>query len=511
MKKKEKFYLATAIAYASDIPHVGNVYEVVLADCLARFKRLEGYDVYFQTGTDEHGQKILQKSKSKNEKPQTYVDYFSKEIRRIYDLMNVSYDKFVKTSNENHKKSVQAILDKLYQQKDIYLGKYEGFYSVIEESYILEKDLVNGLTKNGEIPIWSSEEVYFFKLSKYQKKLYDFLKNNNFLIKPDNKKQEILNLLKEPLPDLCITRTFCKYGINLNFNSKHFVYVWIDALLNYITGLNYHPNLSKSKEFSKYWPCDLHIIGKDIIRFHLIHFLILLISLELPLPKQFFIHPFILFGKNKMSKSKGNVLYIDDLLKIFSVDTIRYFMLHEIPYNQDGNITHELLIERNNTDLANTIGNLLNRTLGMLKAYRNCNLKKVILPEILEIDLSKKSLEALPLIKQKIFNFHVSDALEVIMKLARFSNKYIDLSKPWELFKETDKQDVLDHVLYSLVETLRFIGVLLQPFLPTTAASILKQIKSENNTFASLEIFGVTESKTISSKEILFIRFENNN
>ncbi|MFB0637991.1 methionine--tRNA ligase [Candidatus Phytoplasma solani] len=509
MKSKPKFYLSTSIAYASGIPHIGNVYEVILTDAIARFKRLDGYDVFFQTGTDEHGQKIEQMALKQAKKPQAYVNHISSEIKRIYDLMQVSYDYFIKTTDKAHQASVQAIFDKLHQQGDIYLGQYQGLYSVAEEAYISEKDLVDGKTFNGETPILITEKTYFFKLSKYQSKLLDYLESNPDLIKPKTQRKELLNLLKEPLDDLSISRTSFKWGIPVSFEQKHVIYVWIDALSNYLTGLGYHPN-ETSQQFLHYWPCDLHVIGKDILRFHLIYWPILLMALKIKLPKQFLIHPWILFDKNKMSKSKGNVLYVDDLLKIFSVDTIRYFVLHEIPYANDGNITYELLAERHNSDLVNLFGNLVHRVFGMLKSYRNYQLTQVLVsPEQLqEFDLSQKSLSVLPLIRQKIKDCKIGEALEEIIQLVRFTNKYIDLIEPWKLVKIPEKQAFLDYVLYSLTETLRFLGVLLKPFLPQTAEKILSQIKAQDVTFESLKTFGLLPTQKLMPNEMLFQRID---
>ncbi|WP_349402199.1 methionyl-tRNA synthetase [Candidatus Phytoplasma solani] len=510
MQSKTKFYLSTSIAYTSGIPHVGNVYEVILADAIARFKRLDGYDVFFQTGTDEHGQKIEQKASLQAIPPQLYVNHVSLEIKRIYDLMQISYDHFIKTTNQNHQKAVQSIFDKLWQQGDIYLGQYQGLYSVAEEAYVSEKDLVDGKTFNGETPILISEATYFFKLSKYQNRLLNYLKNNPNLIKPETQRKELLNLLKEPLNDLSISRTSFKWGIPVPFDKKHVIYVWIDALSNYLTGLGYHPNQNPSKQFIHYWPCDLHVIGKDILRFHLIYWPILLMALKIELPKQFLAHPWILFDKNKMSKSKGNVLYIDDLLKFFPIDTIRYFVLHEIPYASDGNITYELLVERHNSDLVNLFGNVVHRIFGMIKSYRDYQLTQVLVvpKNHQDFDLSQKVLSVLPLVRQKIKASKVGESLEEVEKLARFINKYIDLVKPWKLAQLPEKKTLLDYVLYSLTETLRFLGVLLKPFLPQTAEKILYQIKAQDVTFESLNTFGLLPSQKLIPDEMLFQRID---
>ncbi|MBP5835683.1 methionine--tRNA ligase [Candidatus Phytoplasma meliae] len=510
MKPQLKFYLTTSIAYASGIPHIGNVYEIILADAIARFQRLDGYDVLFQTGTDEHGQKIAKKALQQGIKPQEYVNHVSSEIKRIYDLMQISYDQFVKTTDQSHQKAVQAIFEKLYQKGDIYLGKYQGLYSVVEEAYVLEKELIDGKTLNGETPVLISEETYFFKLSKYQDRLLQYLKNNPALIKPQNQRKELLNLLKEPLNDLSISRTSFQWGIHVTFNPKHVIYVWIDALSNYLTGLKYNPHLSSNQSLLQYWPCDLHIIGKDILRFHLIYWPILLMALEMELPKQFLAHPWVLFDKNKMSKSLGNVLYVDDLLKIFPVDSIRYFVLHEIPYAQDGNITYELLVERHNNDLVNVVGNLVHRIFGMVKSYRQNYLNKILInpSENDDFDLSSKVLLILPLVRQKMAECKVGDALAEIMQLARFINKYIDLVEPWKLFRIAEKASLLDYVLYSLFESLRFLGVLLKPFLPQTADKILFQIRAQVVTFESLSTFGLLDAQELMQDEILFQRLD---
>lgn len=509
---KEKYYITTAIAYSSAIPHVGNVYEAILADAIARFKRLSGYDVLFQTGTDEHGQKIETKAQDNELSPKAYVDLISSEIRRIYDKVNISYDQFVRTTDDDHVKSVQAIFKKLYDQGDIYLGKYEGWYSLSEEAFILEKDIVDGKAPSGDTPIWTSEDAYFLKLSKYQERLIEHIEKYPEFIEPESRRNEMIqNFLKEPLPDLSVSRTSFKWGIPVEFDEGHVVYVWIDALSNYITGLGYHPDLDEQPDkFKKYWPANVHLIGKDILRFHTIYWPIILMAIGVELPKQVFGHPWVLFNKNKMSKSTGNVMYTDDIVKYFGVDTLRYYVLHEIPFAQDGNITYELLIERNNTDLANTIGNLVNRTIGMVHKYRNGDVKKVMLDEPFELSLKEKALEALPEMHKYMDELKVSDALEEVVKLARFANKYIDVSEPWVLNKDENKQDVLDHVLYHLLETIRFVGVLLQPFMPETAHKILEQIGSKDSSFESLNDFGKYEAQTLNKPYVLFERFDMN-
>lgn len=502
------YYISTAIAYASAIPHIGNVYEAILADAIARFKRLDGYDVYFQTGTDEHGMKIEQKASEKNIPTQTYVDQISAEIKRIYDKVNVQYDAFVRTTDPFHKESVQNIFKKLYDKGDIYLGQYKGWYSVSEEAYVLEKDIVDGKGPQGDTLVWMEEDVYFFKMSKYQDLLIKHIENNPKFIQPESRKNEMLNnFLKEPLPDLSISRTSFKWGIPVDFDDKHVIYVWIDALSNYITGLGYSPNKS-SNVMQQYWPADVHLIGKDILRFHTIYWPIILMALELPLPKQVFGHPWILINKGKMSKSTGNVMYTDDLVKYFSVDIIRYYVLHEIPYAQDGNMTYELIIERNNSDLANTIGNLVNRTIGMINKYNEGALVKTMLEETSEVDLEKASLSALPEIKTLMESLRVSDALEVVVDLARTANKYIDATEPWALNKDESNKDRLNHVLYHLMETIRYIAVLLQPFIPETADNIFKQLGDTEKTFESLQTYGQLTSRVVEKPFVLFERYK---
>ncbi|MDV3157364.1 MAG: methionine--tRNA ligase [Candidatus Phytoplasma australasiaticum] len=518
MIKKDKFFITTSIVYTSALPHIGNVYEMILADAIARFKKMEGYSVFFQTGTDEHGQKIENKALMNKMSNQEYVDFISYEIKQVYKSVNIEYDYFIRTTNEKHKQYVQKFIDQLFQQKDIYLGVYQGWYSIAEESYISEKDLIDKKLPSGETPIWMQEEVYFFKLSKYQSLLLKYLKEHPDFIKPLVRRKEILNLLKEPLADLSISRTSFKWGIPLPFDNTHITYVWFDALSNYITSLLDYPEKDCSKiwydhkNLVKYWPPDLQIIGKDIVRFHLIYYLSFLFALKLPLPKQFLIHPWILFNDRKMSKSTQNVVYVDDLKKIFPIDAIRYFVLHEIPYVSDGCLTYDLMFERYNTDLINTVGNLLSRSLGMLKKYCDNKIFKVNnFEDELGLQLSNLAISTLPKIRLCMKDFKVSEAIENIMNLARHGNKYIDLMKPWELFKSNCPQDInkLNYFLYNTIENIRFIGILLQPFLPTTAQCILDQIQSEENTFESLKVFGITKNKILfGKKDKLFQRFE---
>ncbi len=508
---KKPYYLTTAIAYASAIPHIGNVYEAILADAIARFKRLDGYDVFFQTGTDEHGQKIESRAKDNELSPQAYVDHISSEIKRIYDKVHVSYDQFVRTTDDRHILSVQKIFKKLYDQGDIYLGEYEGWYSIAEEAFILEKDIVDGKAPNGDIPVWTKEAAYFLKLEPYRERLLKHIETHPEFIEPESRRNEMIqNFLKEPLPDLSVSRTSFKWGIPVTFDEGHIVYVWIDALSNYITGLDYHPDQTSNDTFNKYWPADVHLIGKDILRFHTIYWPIILMALGLKLPKQVFGHPWILVNKGKMSKSVGNVLYTDDLVRYFGVDPVRYYVLHEIPYAQDGNITFELLIERNNSDLANTIGNLVNRTIGMAHKYRQGEIKKVILDEPFELSLKEKALDVLPQMRTYMAELKVSDALEEVVKLARFANKYIDVSEPWALVKDPNKQEVLDHVLYHLLETIRFVAILLQPFIPETAKKIFEQVGIKDTSFETLDTFGLYEAQTLGAAKVLFERYDLN-
>ncbi len=506
---KKPFYLTTAIAYASGIPHIGNVYEAILADSIVRFKRLDGYDVFFQTGTDEHGQKIEGKASLNELSPQAYVDHIAGEIKRIYDKVHVSYDQFIRTTDDFHVTSVQAIFKKLYDQGDIYLGEYEGWYSVAEEAFIAEKDIVDGKGPNGDVPVWTKEAAYFLKLAPYQERLLKHIEEHPEFIEPEARRNEMIqNFLKEPLPDLSVSRTSFKWGVPVEFDPGHVVYVWIDALSNYITGLGYHPDQPSTPAFNKYWPADVHLIGKDILRFHTIYWPIILMALGVELPKKVFGHPWVLVNKSKMSKSVGNTMYTDDLVRYFGVDPIRYYVLHEIPFSADGNITYELVIERNNSDLANTIGNLVNRTIGMAYKYREGFIKRVILDEPFELSLKEKALETLPNIRNYMDQLRVSDALEEVVKLARFANKYIDVSEPWALFKNPEKQHLLDHVLYHLVETIRYVSILLQPFIPETSKRIAKQIIIDDLSFESLSEFGGYPEQSLGKAEVLFERYD---
>lgn len=505
----KKFFLTTAIAYSSAVPHIGNVYEAILADAICRYRREKGDDVFFQTGTDEHGQKIESKAKDHGISAKAYADHISSEIKRIYDKVGISYDYFIRTTDEQHEKAVQSIFKKLYDQGDIYLGKYEGWYSVADESFIFEKDIVDGRGPSGDELVWTSEETYFLRLEKYQEKLLKHIEENPDFIAPESRKNEMVqNFLSEPLPDLSVSRTSFKWGIPVDFNDKHVIYVWIDALSNYITSLGYNPDEDITDQFKKYWPADVHLIGKDILRFHTIYWPILLMALGIELPKKVFGHPWILVNKGKMSKSVGNTMYTDDLVRYFGVDAVRYYVLHEIPFAQDGNITYELLIERNNSDLANTIGNLVNRTIGMAKKYRQGIIKKTVMDEPFEISLKDKALEALPKMDRFMDELKVADALEEVLILARAANKYIDVAAPWALFKDETKQEELDYVLYQLLETIRFVGVLLKPFIPETSKKILSLIKVERSDFESLDTFGLVEQVLLEPGEVLFERYD---
>ena len=504
---KKKYYISTAIAYASAIPHIGNVYEIILADAIARFKRLEGYDVYFQTGTDEHGQKIENNAKNQQLETADYVDMISNEIQRIFDLVHVSYDKFIRTTNKDHSAAVQSIFEKLIEQGDIYLGKYEGWYSIADEAFLNKTDIVEGLGPSGDIPVWMSEDTYFFKLSKYQERIIKHIKDNPSFIEPENRKNEVLqSFLSEKLPDLSVSRTSFKWGIPVKSNPDHVIYVWIDALSNYITGLGYNLD-SVSENMDKFWPADLHLIGKDIMRFHAIYWPALLLALDLPLPKKIFGHPWVLVDKNKMSKSVGNTLYTDKLVKHFGVDALRYYVLHEIPYSADGNITYELMIERSNSDLANTLGNLVNRTIGMVNKYQDGLVKNIQIHEPFEYSLKDKCEALLDKVTNLMNDLRVGDAIEELMIVARAANKYIDVSEPWNLNKNGDTKK-LGHVLYSLVETIRILAVYLQSYMPETALKIFEQLNVEPSGLDSVKIFGKYKEQQINTAKVLFERYD---
>ena len=481
--EKEKYYITTAIAYTSGKPHIGNTYEIVLADAIARYKRLRGYDVYFQTGTDEHGEKIELKAKEKGVTPQEFVDDIASEIKRIWDIMNTSYDKFVRTTDTNHEKIVQKIFKKMYDKGDIYLGKYKGLYCTPCESFWTESQLVDGKCPDcGREVIKKSEEAYFFKLSKYQDKLIDYIENHPDFIRPESRKNEMINnFIKPGLQDLCVSRTSFDWGIPVDFDPKHVVYVWLDALTNYITNIGYDPDGS-SDTFKKYWPADLHLIGKDIIRFHTIYWPCFLMSLDVPLPKQVFGHPWLLVGDGKMSKSKGNVIYADDLVEEFGVDAVRYYLLHEIPYANDGSITRELLIERINGDLANILGNLVNRTISMGNKYFDGEIKNCFINESIDDELINMINSIDDRVEEKMNNLEIGSSLDEIFNLLRRSNKYIDETAPWILAKDDTKKERLMTVLFNLLEAIRVSSSLLYPFMPGTSDEIFKQLNQNDKT-----------------------------
>ncbi len=501
----EKYYISTAIAYTSGKPHIGNTYEIVLADSIARYKRLKGFDVYFQTGTDEHGEKIQLKAEERGVTPKEFVDSVASEIRNIWDIMNTSYDRFVRTTDEHHEKIVQKIFKKMYDKGDIYLGKYEGLYCTPCESFFTESQLVDGKCPDcGREVQPKSEEAYFFRLSKYQDKLVEYIGSHPDFIKPESRKNEMINnFIKPGLQDLCVSRTSFNWGIPVDFDPKHVVYVWLDALTNYITNIGYDPDGS-SDEFNKLWPADLHLIGKDIIRFHTIYWPCFLMSLDLPLPKQVFGHPWLLVGEGKMSKSKGNVIYADDLVREFGVDAIRYYVLHEIPYANDGTLTYELLIERINSDLANILGNLVNRTISMANKYFNGTVSNKNVTEDFDMELISMINNLEEKVEKKMNNLEIGAALDEIFDVLRRTNKYIDETMPWALAKDDTKKDRLETVLYNLLESIRVCGIFLSPYLPDTSEKIKTQINNSRSELAYLN----DNSYVVSSPEALFMRID---
>ncbi|MCI5970061.1 MAG: methionine--tRNA ligase [Oscillospiraceae bacterium] len=507
---KEKFYITSAIAYTSRKPHIGNTYEIVLTDAIARFKRLMGYDVFFLTGTDEHGQKIEEIAKNENISCKQHVDKISGEIRDIWNLMNASYDKFIRTTDDYHEKAVQKIFKKLYDQGDIYKGKYEGMYCVPCETFYTQSQLVDGKCPDcGREVAAAEEEAYFFKMSKYQDALMKHIEEHPDFICPESRRKEMVNnFLKPGLQDLCVSRSSFKWGIPVTFDEKHVIYVWIDALSNYITALGYDVD-KKGDLYKKYWPADVHIIGKDILRFHTIYWPIILMALGEPLPKKVFGHPWLLNGTSKMSKSLGNVIYADDLVRHFGVDAIRYYVLREMPYAQDGTITYETIIARYNADLANTLGNLVNRTVAMSNKYFDGIITNSGAAEKIDDELKEFVVKTKDEVIDKMNEFRAADSLELIISMARRLNKYIDETTPWALAKDVNNFARLQEVLYNLLEGIRFLGVLLKPFMPETSESILSQINSEFNTIDTLDKFGYIKSGTVTKNASpLFARID---
>ncbi len=523
-QNKGPFYMTTAITYTSGKPHIGNTYEIVLADSIARYKRQEGYDVYFQTGTDEHGQKVELKAQEVGVTPQEFVDEVAKEVQRIWDLMNTSYDKFIRTTDSDHKKQVQKIFKKLYDKGDIYKGEYQGMYCTPCEAFFTPSQLVDGKCPDcGRECQPAKEEAYFFKMSKYADKLMKHIETHPEFIQPESRKNEMMNnFLKVGLQDLCVSRTSFKWGVPVDFDDRHVVYVWIDALTNYITGLGYDADGNSDEKFNKYWPADLHLIGKDILRFHTIYWPILLMALDIELPKQIFGHPWLLQGDGKMSKSKGNVIYADDLVQLFGVDAVRYFVLHEMPFEYDGVISWELLVERINSELANTLGNLVNRTIAMSNKYFDGVVNKTGVDTTgsdadLDFDAQLKTLatSVQQKVQENMKTLHVSCAIYNIFLLFKRCNKYIDETMPWALAKDESQQERLQEVLYNLVESITIGANLLAPFMPETTDRILAQLYPDNpasgvRDFDDLDKFGLRESglKVTKLPEILFARLE---
>ena len=507
---KGKFYITTAIAYTSRKPHIGNSYEIVLTDAIARYKRLCGYDVFMLTGTDEHGQKIEEYAKAAGVTPKEYVDKVAGEIKGICDTLNTTYDKFIRTTDDYHEKCVQKIFKKLYDQGDIYKSEYEGLYCTPCESFWTQAQLVDGKCPDcGREVKKAKEEAYFLRLSKYQKRLEEYIENNEHFIYPESRKKEMLNnFIKPGLQDLCVSRTSFKWGIPVTFDDKHVIYVWIDALSNYITALGYDPDGS-SELYKKYWPADVHIIGKDIVRFHTIYWPIMLMALGEPLPKQVYGHPWLLFGTDKMSKSKGNVIYADDLVKLLGVDAVRYYLLAEMPHANDGSISYETIIERYNSDLANTLGNLVNRTIAMTNKYFTGVVPAPTKEEELDSELKAAAAAAVAGVDENINSYHMADAVEAVMNLAKRCNKYIDETAPWALAKDESQKERLGTVLYNLLEGIRFIAVLISPFMPDTSKAIIDQLSCDVTDYDSLASFGgLKAGTTVKTPTPLFIRID---
>ncbi len=506
---KEKYYISTAIAYTSGKPHIGNTYEIILADAIARFKRAQGYDVYFQTGTDEHGEKIELKAKDAGVSPKEYVDKVATQIKEIWDKMNTSYDYFIRTTNKEHEEKVQKIFKKMYDKGDIYKGEYKGLYCTPCESFWTESQLVDGKCPDcGREVEEKSEEAYFFKLSKYQDRLVEYIEAHPEFIQPESRKNEMLNnFIKPGLQDLCVSRTSFSWGIPVDFDPKHVVYVWLDALTNYITEIGYDTE-NPTDNFKKYWPADLHLIGKDIIRFHTIYWPCFLWSLDLELPKQVFGHPWLLTNNDKIGKSRGNAVYADDLAELFGVDAVRFYVLHEIPFANDGNLTYELMIERYNSDLANILGNLVNRTISMAKKYFDGIVPSIGTEEELDVDLKNVVKESIYATSNAMESLKVAEAIDHVFEIFRRSNKYIDETCPWTLAKEGNTER-LKTVIYNLLESIRIGAVLLHSFLPETAEKIYSQLNTDKIDFESIKEFGGLESgKELNNPEALFARID---
>ena len=505
----KKFYLTTAIAYTSSKPHIGNVYEAILADAIVRYKKKDGFDTYFQTGTDEHGQKIELKAKGLGITPKEHVDNISSQIKEIYKMVDVDYDYFVRTTDDYHEAEVQKVFKQLYDQGDIYKGVYEGHYCVDCESYYTEKDLVDGCCPDcGAKVTLTKEDCFFLKLSTYQDRLIKHIKDNPEFIQPESRKNEMLNnFLANPLPDLCVSRSTYKWGIPVSFEENHVIYVWIDALMNYITGLGYKQNGESSELYNKYWPADIHLIGKDILRFHTIYWPIMLMALNLPLPKQVFGHPWILMNHGKMSKSKGNVIYTDSLVKYFGVDAVRYYVLHEIPFAADGNITYELVCEKSNSDLANTLGNLVNRTIAMIKKYFGDDAISSLEATEFDDNLKATALNAVREYKSLMDQYRVADGIEAVIRLLRQSNKYIDETAPWVLAKDEANKGKLSTVLYNLLESIRIAAAMLEPIMPSTAKKIYEGLQTNLTSFEDLS-FDKVASYTVKPIDVLFKRLD---
>ena len=510
--EKKPYYLTTAIAYTSGKPHIGNTYEAILADSIVRYKRQQGYDVRFQTGTDEHGQKVELKAAEKGVTPKEFVDEVSGEIRRIWDLVGTSYDKFIRTTDEDHEKQVQKIFKKLYDQGDIYKGEYEGMYCTPCESFFTTSQLVDGKCPDcGRECTPAKEEAYFFRMSKYADRLIEHINTHPEFIQPESRKNEMMNNFLLPgLQDLCVSRTSFKWGVPVDFDPKHVIYVWIDALSKYITGLGYDVDGNHGELYKKYWPADLHLIGKDILRFHTIYWPIMLMALDVPLPKQIFGHPWLLQGGEKMSKSKGNIIYADDLASLFGVDAVRYFVLHEMPFENDGTITWELMVERMNSDLANTLGNLVNRTISMSNKYFGGVVNNAGVAEEVDEDLKKVVLETQVKASNKMDDLRVADAITEIFTMFKRCNKYIDETMPWALAKDEEKKARLETVLYNLIESITIGASLLEPFMPETSKKILEQLNTQARAFDDMTEFGKYPSgnKVTEKPEILFARLD---